>query len=109
MSTFANPLTEYSPQMESFEFDPEMENSGEAGETVFNEDELMELAAEFLEVTNEQELDQFLGSLIKRAASAIGSAIKSPVGQAIGSVLKGVAKQTLPLAGSALGGFVGGY
>ena len=108
MSTFANPLTEYSPQMESFEFDPETGFSSESGETVFKEDELMELASEFLAVNNEQELDQFLGDLIKKAGHAIGSVVKSPVGQAIGGVLKSVAKKALPIAGGALGGFVGG-
>jgi hypothetical protein len=108
MSTFANPLTEYSPQMESFEYSPEMEFSGESGEGVFNEDELMELTAELLEVTNEQELDRFFGDFIKKAGHAIGQVVKSPIGQAIGGVLKTVAKKALPVAGGALGGYFGG-
>jgi hypothetical protein len=61
-----------------------------------------------LEITNEQELEQFLGDLIKKAGSAIGSVVKSPIGQAIGGVLKTAASKALPLAGTALGGFVGG-
>ena len=68
----------------------------------------MELAAELLEITNEQELDHFLGDLIKKAGSAVGKFVKSPVGQAIGGVLKTAAKTALPIAGGALGAFVGG-
>ena len=61
-----------------------------------------------MEITNEQEVNYFLGNLIKRAAGAIGKAVRSPVGQAIGGVLKAAAKKALPLAGAALGGAVGG-
>ena len=110
MSTFGNSLTEYSPQMEAFEFpQSEEEYAGESGGGgVFNENEEMELAAELLEVTNEQELDQFLGNLIKKAGSAIGKFAKSSAGKAIGGVLKTIAKKALPIAGGALGTFVGG-
>jgi hypothetical protein len=101
----SNGLAEYYPQMESFEYDFEAGNS-ESG--VFNESEEMELAAELLEVRDEAELEQFLGDLIKKAGSAIGKVVKSPIGQAIGGVLKAAAKKALPLAGSALGGMVGG-
>lgn len=103
-----NPDTEfmeYSPELESFEFQ-ESEWSGE--DEVFGEQELMELAGELLEVSSEDELDQFLGRFIKRAARAVGGAIRSPLGRAIGGFLKGVAKRALPLAGTALGGYFGG-
>lgn len=101
----SNGLAEYNPQMESFEYDFEAENS-ESG--VFNESEEMELAAELLEVRDEAELEQFLGDLIKKAGSAIGKVVKSPIGQAIGGVLKAAAKKALPIAGTALGGMFGG-
>ena len=80
--------------------------SGESG--VFSESDEMQLAAELLGVSTEAELDQFLGSLIKKASSAIGSAVRSPIGQAVGGVLKSAAKKALPLAGGALGGYIGG-
>ena len=96
---------EYAPQMESYEFQ-QSEWMGEGG--VFNEADEMELAAQLMEVNDEQELDQFLGNLIRKAGRAIGRVVRSPVGQAIGGVLKGVARKALPLAGTALGGFVGG-
>ena len=90
----------------------EYEGAGESwetyGETVLNEAEETELAAELLEVTNEAELDQFLGKLLSRAARAVGSVVRSPLGRAVGGVLKGVAKKALPLAGGALGAAVGG-
>ena len=56
MTTFGNPLTDYSPQMEAFEY-PQSED--EFVPSVFNETEEMELTAELLEVNNEQELEQF--------------------------------------------------
>jgi hypothetical protein len=91
---------EFAPEMESFEF------SG--GAEVFGEQEAMELAAELLEVTNEQELDHFLGDLISKAGKAVGSFISSPTGQALGGLLKGAAKKVLPMAGQAIGGYFGG-
>jgi len=75
---------------------------------VLGETEQMELASELLGVTNEAELDRFLGDLINRAGQAVGKFIKSPEGQAIGSALKGAAKQVLPAIGSAVGGYLGG-
>jgi hypothetical protein len=107
----------YQPES-AFEFNPEMSNfeeeqfefgeaEGGAGE-VFSEGELMELTAELLEINNEQELNYFLGNLVKRAASAIGKVARSPIGQAIGGALKSVAKKALPIAGGALGAWVGG-
>jgi hypothetical protein len=86
----------------------EAEQEWEAESEALGEAEVMELASELLEVTNEAELDLFLGDLIKKAGHAIGKVVKSPVGQAIGGFLKGAAKKALPLAGGALGAFVGG-
>jgi uncharacterized protein (DUF697 family) len=97
---------ELSPESEYFEYE-QYEGAGEYTE-VLSESEVMGLASELLAVTNEQELDQFLGNLIRRAGSAIGRVVRSPIGQAVGGVLKGVVRKALPLAGGALGGFVGG-
>ena len=97
---------EFDPEMENFEYQ-QSEWPGES-EGVFGEADEMELAAQLMEVNDEQELDQFLGNLIRKAGRAIGRVVRSPIGQAIGGVLKGVAKKALPLAGTALGGFVGG-
>ena len=79
MSNFEN------EQFENEQFENEQFEFGEAewGE-VFNESELMELTAELMEVTNEAELDRFLGGLIKKVGGAIGKVVKSPIGQAVG-------------------------
>ena len=94
-------------QPQQFEFPQSETPYGETGE-VFGETEQLELASELLEVTNEAELDRFLGDLIQRAGQAVGKFVKSPEGQAIGSALKGAAKQVLPAIGSAVGGYLGG-
>jgi hypothetical protein len=75
-------------------------------ETVFDEVQEMELAAELLEIHSEEELEQFLASLIKKAGKAIGGFVKSPIGKALGGALKGVAKVALPMAGKVLGNMV---
>ncbi len=94
-------------EAESFEFS---QSEGAFGETseVFGETEQMELASELLEVSNEAELDRFLGDLIQRAGQAVGKFVRSPEGQAIGSALKGAAKKVLPVIGSSIGGYIGG-
>jgi hypothetical protein len=94
------------PEMESFEYE-QYEMPGDMYEAL-SEQEQMELAAELLEVRDEQELDQFLGNLIRRVGRTLGRVVKSPIGNAIGGVLKGLAKKALPLAGGALGTVVGG-
>jgi hypothetical protein len=98
---------ELNPEAEYFEYEQYETESEYSGE-VFGEGELLELTAELLEVRDEQELDRFLGNLIREAGSAIGKVVRSPIGQAIGGMLKGVVKKALPLAGGALGTFVGG-
>jgi hypothetical protein len=82
------------------------ESTPQPRQAVFDEMDEMELAASLLEVGSDQEMEQFLGNLFRKASSAIGSAIRSPVGQAIGGVLKNVARQALPVAGAALGNLI---
>jgi hypothetical protein len=96
-------------EFEAFEFTEESEIFGETeAESPFSEAEEMELAANLLEVTDEAELDQFLGNLIRRAGRAVGTFVKSPLGRALGGVLKGAAKKALPIAGRAIGTYFGG-
>jgi hypothetical protein len=106
MSSYSNPLTEYSPQMEYSELHGFPRNRSRRN--VFSEEETMEMAAELLEVRDEEEFDQFLGDLIHKAGNALGKIVSSPLGQAVGGVLKGLAAKALPLAGAGLGGLVGG-
>ena len=75
---------------------------GSEFETPLSEAQESELAAELLEITSEQELEQFLGNVFK----SVGGFIKSPVGRALGGALKNVAKKALPVVGGALGSMV---
>jgi hypothetical protein len=82
--------------------------SGEYESEALGEAEQVELAAELLGVSNEAELEQFLGSLISKVGKFAGQAIRSPIGQALIPVLKSAAGKALPMAGAALGGYFGG-
>jgi uncharacterized protein (DUF697 family) len=102
---------EYDPESESSEylqseFD-ESEWTRESGE-VFDDNELMELASELMEVSSDDELNYFLGNLIRKASKAIGKVVKSPVGKALGGILKSAARKALPMVGDAIGGYLGG-
>lgn len=106
--------SEYEPEMDaleadSFEFTEEAELSGGTeAESPFTEEQEMEMAAELLEITDEAELDQFLGKLLSRAWGGIKKFARSSIGRKLGGLLKGVAKKALPILGSAAGGFFGG-
>jgi hypothetical protein len=89
------------------EHEMELETEHEA-ESPLSETQEMELASELLEVSNETELEYFLGNLFKSAARGVGNFIRSPTGRALGGMLKGVAKKALPIAGRALGTYFGG-
>ncbi len=96
-------------EADQFEFVEETGFSGDTETTSpFDEIEEMELASQFLEITDEAELDQFLGNLIKKAGRAAGRFVKSPVGRQLGGILKGAAKQALPILGKAVGTYFGG-
>ena len=102
-----SPLTEYDPEWETFEAEAPAWLGESSYEVLGGTDEL-ELATELLAVSDERELDRFLGDLIGKIARGVGAVMKSPLGQAIGRGLKGVIRQTLPLAGTALGTLAGG-
>lgn len=93
--------------LESYEFQAENEMGEFENEAeVAGENELNELASELLSVTNEQELEQFLGDVFKKVTGAVGNFVKSPVGQQVGGILKNVARTALPIAGQALGNYI---
>ncbi len=97
---------------QSYEADYESEGDFEGdfgqGEGPFNEEEEIEMAAELLAVSGEQELDQFLGNLIRRVGKTAGQIIQSPTGKALTGLLRQAAKKALPLAGKAVGTYFGG-
>ena len=62
---------------EEYEFEDEADFEEEyESDEVLNEEEVDELASELLEVSNEAELEQFLGGLIKKVGSAAGNFIR---------------------------------
>jgi len=69
----------------------------------FGEVEELELAAELMEVSDEGELDQFIGSLLRKAGRAAGALLKTPIGRQIGGLVKGAIKKALPSVAAAIG------
>lgn len=98
-------LLEMESETDAFEYDGFEYSDTEA---VFDEAREMELAAELLGVTDEAEMDQFLGDLFKKVGGVVGKFVKGPVGTTLGGILKGVAKKALPVLGGTLGSVVPG-
>src|ERR1051325_6787181 len=90
-------------EADTTEFTEEGEMPHMALESPLDEATEMELAAQLLEITDESELDQFLGSVFKKVWGGI-----KKIGKPLGNVLKKVAKVALPIAGTAAGTFFGG-
>jgi hypothetical protein len=77
-------------------------------ESPFSEAEEAELTMELLSLSNEDEVDLFLGHLFKGAwkgLKRVGAGLGNAAGP-LASVLKGVAKTALPFAGAAFGSFI---
>ena len=96
---FANEFeNEFEQAEHEFENEFEQEVSGEMHE--------LELAAELLAVNSEQELEQFLGGLVRSVGRAATGFARSAAGKALGGILRSAAKSALPIVGSALGNLV---
>jgi len=82
---------------------------GEATEhqSPLGEQHEMELAAELLEVSSEEELEQFLGNVFGSVQRAVGRAVRSDTGRALGGLLKDslkdLTRKALPVVGRAVG------
>lgn len=75
-------------------------------ESPLSEAQEVELASELLEATNEQELDRFLGDVLRAAGGAVSRFASSDTGRAVGGMLKSAIKQALPTVGRAVGDWV---
>jgi hypothetical protein len=99
-------------EAEAFEYEGEAQGNAFEGEdaegAVFDESEEMELAAELLSVSNEGELDQFLGKVFGRAGRLLGRFVKSPIGNRLKGYLKGAIRKALPTVAGTVGGMFGG-
>ena len=65
-----------------------------------------EFASRLLEVSNDRELEQFLGDVLKTVGRSVGRFASSDTGRAVGGLLKSAVKQVLPAAGRAVGSWV---
>src|SRR5262249_33444391 len=86
---------------------PKLTN-GPASEGGSQDAQEAELSARLLEITDEAELDQFLGGLVSSIGRAASGFFRSDAGRALTGALKDVAGQALPTVGGALGGAFGG-
>jgi hypothetical protein len=88
----------YEDESEDFlEYEDEDEQP-ELGETAE-----IELASQFLEITGEMELEQFLGDLLRSVTGAASDFARSREGRQIGGILKQAAGRVLPVVGRAAG------
>lgn len=103
---FGNELFEFNNEFNN-EYNNEYHEFGNEFGNELHESLEMEFAHELLNVSNEQELNHFLGKMFKTIGKGLGSIAKP-----LGGVLKSVAKVGLPIlgkvAGTAFGGPLGG-
>jgi hypothetical protein len=94
----SEPYGEYEFDVTELGFDGEYEFDATEAEM----DEL-ELATNLLEVTDETELEEFLGKLVAGMAGAARQAVTSPTGRAVVGVLRDAARTAVPRIGATLG------
>ncbi|SDK75892.1 hypothetical protein [Microbulbifer yueqingensis] len=93
----------------------EFDEYGEEADSPLTEEEEIDFTMELLDVSGDEELDQFLGKLIKRASRGIRKIgrrgrrfMRSRAGRRLRKLARGVARRALPLAGKAVGTYFGG-
>jgi len=98
-------------QMEAGEFETGLGEFGESEQggagLPMHETQELELASRLLEVSDEQELEQFLGDVFQAVGTAAGRFARSETGKALGAVLKDAIGKALPLVGGAVGRAIG--
>jgi hypothetical protein len=95
---FGEEETYETPDREVFETYGEVVGEGTSQEIA--------LASELLEITTEDELDRFLGSVLRSAVSGVSKFARSDAGKALGGILKSAARKALPQIGKAVGDYI---
>ena len=95
-------LLAFDREEETSDYEAEFDALEFGGDT--REQREIELAAELLSVSDEQELDQFLGKIMRSARGVLNT----PAGQKLKGLLRKTARRALPIAGQAIGGYFGG-
>jgi hypothetical protein len=90
---------------DEYEFQETPELSGEIAQQEHDE---LALTTELLEIQSEDEIDRFLGRLAKRAARGAGGFMRSAQGRMLSNILRQAARRVLPIAGRAIGTYLGG-
>src|SRR5215470_17631358 len=68
----------------------------------------LELATQLLDVSSEQQLDRFIGDLVRSGAGALSDFTRTREGRQLAGILKKAAGRVLPVLGRAAGRAVGG-
>lgn len=106
-SGFTRETESYELETDESELYEDREGAEEVwGESASYGNQELALASELLSLTNEEELDQFLGGLLKGAVSAARSFAGSAAGKAVGNILKSSARKVLPQIGQAVGNYL---
>lgn len=97
------------------EYEYEADQYAQAADSPLSDEEEMEYAMGLLEVSSDEELEQFLGGLLKRAARGARKIarrgrrfLRSRAGRRLKRLARGVARRGLRAAGRAAGTFFGG-
>jgi hypothetical protein len=93
-------------QYETPGYEVAQESGALYGELPMHETHELELAAELLEVSTEEELEQFLGNVFRTVGGTIGAFARSDTGRAVTQALRDAARQALPTVGGAVGDWV---
>lgn len=108
MRTTLQAESDYQGETLQYDFEADGGMFGEYGdsESPISESDEINLASELLGVSEDAELDQFLGNVFKKIGGFAKKIVNSPIGRTIGGALKGIAKKALPMVGGALGSFI---
>lgn len=93
--------------LEELHDDDEAEGEAEGEDDMFDEIEQAELASELLSVSDDHELDRFIGRLIKRGRRALSGAMAKRLGRLVKGAVKTVLPAVAPMAGAAIAGPAG--
>ena len=90
---------------DEFEYEYEYEYEVESGQ--LDDAEETELAGQLLAVADEDELEQFLGKVIKKFGKRAVRSLNPAIGGPLGSIVQSAARSALPRLGAMAGGAIG--
>lgn len=97
---YEDELLSFDQEEESGDFEGEFDSHESTG--IARDDREIELAAELLSISDEQELDEFFGRIVRRGRGRR----RSPARRKLKNLLRNGSRRVLPFARPALGGFL---